>query len=43
MHTYDIPLVPGPTAVGQKLLAAYQVDYGSADLEPECFALYADN
>ena len=42
MHTYDIPLVPGPTAVSQKVQAAYQVDYGSADLEPEFLALYAD-
>lgn len=42
MQTYDIPLVPGPTAVCQEVFAAYQVDYGSADLEPEYLKLYAD-
>jgi aspartate aminotransferase-like enzyme len=42
MQTYEIPLVPGPTAVCQEVLAAYQVDYGSADLEPEFVTLYAD-
>ena len=42
MQTYEIPLVPGPTAVCQEVLAAYQVDYGSADLEPEFLTLYAD-
>lgn len=42
MQTYEIPLVPGPTAVCQEVLAAYQVDYGSADLEPEFLKLYAD-
>jgi aspartate aminotransferase-like enzyme len=41
MQTYEIPLVPGPTAVCQEVLAAYQVDYGSADLEPEFLELYA--
>jgi aspartate aminotransferase-like enzyme len=41
MQTYEIPLVPGPTAVCQEVLAAYQVDYGSADLEPEFLKLYA--
>jgi aspartate aminotransferase-like enzyme len=42
MQTYEIPLVPGPTAVCQEVLVAYQVDYGSADLEPEFLKLYAD-
>ncbi len=42
MHIYDIPLVPGPTAVPTAVLAAYQTDYGSADLEPEYLRLYAD-
>ena len=42
MQTYEIPLVPGPTAVCQEVLAAYQVDYGSADLEPEFLKLYED-
>ena len=42
MQTYEIPLVPGPTAVCQEVLAAYHVDYGSADLEPEFLKLYAD-
>jgi aspartate aminotransferase-like enzyme len=42
MQTYEIPLVPGPTAVCQEVLAAYQVDYGSADLEPEFLKLFED-
>ena len=42
MQTYEIPLVPGPTSVPQEVLAAYYVDYGSADLEPEFLQLYAD-
>lgn len=42
MHTYTIPLVPGPTRVRPEVLAAYQVDYGSADLEPEYPLLYAE-
>ena len=42
MQTYEIPLVPGPTAVYEEVLAAYQADYGSADLEPEFLKLYAD-
>ncbi len=42
MQTYQIPLVPGPTSVPNEVRAAYQVDYGSADLEPEFLTLYAD-
>jgi aspartate aminotransferase-like enzyme len=42
MQTYQIPLVPGPTSVPNEVRAAYQVDYGSADLEPEFLKLYAD-
>src|SRR5512136_930502 len=42
MQTYQIPLVPGPTSVPHEVRAAYQVDYGSADLEPEYLTLYAD-
>jgi aspartate aminotransferase-like enzyme len=42
MHTYTIPLVPGPTAVRPEVLAAYQVNYGSADLEPEYPLLYSE-
>ena len=42
MQVYEIPLVPGPTSVPREVRAAYQVDYGSADLEPEFIKLYAD-
>ena len=42
MVIYDIPLVPGPTRVAPQVLAAYQTDYGSADLEPEFLELYAE-
>jgi len=40
MRSYRIPLVPGPTSVPNSVLAAHQVDYGSADLETEFLALY---
>ncbi len=42
MRTYWIPLVPGPTTVPPEIRAAYQEDYGSADLEPEYYDLYAE-
>jgi len=42
METYKIPLVPGPVSVPEALRAAYRIDYGSADLEEEFFALYAE-
>jgi aspartate aminotransferase-like enzyme len=40
MRTYPIPLVPGPVAIPEAVRAAYAVDYGSADMEDEFFALY---
>jgi aspartate aminotransferase-like enzyme len=40
MKVYSIPMVPGPVMVPQPVLDAYQVNYGSADLEPEFFELY---
>lgn len=42
MKTYSIPLVPGPVSVPQAVRNAYLTDFGSADLEEEFFALYAD-
>ena len=42
MKTYRIPMVPGPTSVPAEVLSAYQVDYGSGDLEEEFFVLYED-
>ncbi len=42
MKTYLIPLVPGPTRVAPEVLAAYQTDYGSADMETDFFDLYKD-
>jgi aspartate aminotransferase-like enzyme len=41
MERYTLGLVPGPTRVPDQVLRAYTVDYGSADLEDEFFALYA--
>ena len=41
MQTYDIPLVPGPVSVPKAVRDAYQIDYGSADMEDEFFSLYA--
>ncbi len=40
MQQYKVPLVPGPVMVAPEVLAAYNTDYGSADLEPEFFDLY---
>jgi len=40
MKTYPIPMVPGPVMVHQAVLNAYQVNYGSSDLESEFLELY---
>ncbi len=40
MKIYLIPMVPGPVKVAQKVLDAYQINYGSADLESEFLELY---
>jgi aspartate aminotransferase-like enzyme len=40
MQTYDVGLVPGPVSVPPELRAAYQINYGSADMEEEFFSLY---
>ena len=40
MISYRVPMVPGPTWVPPEVRAAYQVDYGSSDLEEEFFDLY---
>ncbi len=40
MRTYRVPMVPGPTSVPAEVLAAYQVDFGSSDVEEEFFLLY---
>ncbi len=41
MQTYPLSLVPGPVSVPEKIRRVYQTDYGSGDLEPEFFDLYA--
>jgi aspartate aminotransferase-like enzyme len=40
MNQYSIPLVPGPVEIAPQVLAAYQCNYGSPDLEEEFFDLY---
>ena len=40
MKIYPIPMVPGPVKVAQDVLNAYQINYGSADLESEFLELY---
>ncbi len=40
MKIYPIPMVPGPVKVAQQVLDAYQINYGSADLEAEFLELY---
>ncbi len=42
MRAYDIPLVPGPTSVPPSVLAAYNFDYGSGDLEEDFYLLYEE-
>ena len=43
MKTYPIALVPGPTSIPQRVRDAWNMDFGSSDLEGEFFELYADN
>ena len=40
MRTYPIPMVPGPVKLPQTVLDAYQINYGSADMELEFLELY---
>ena len=40
MKTYPIPMVPGPVKVAREVLDAYQINYGSADMESEFLDLY---
>ena len=40
MKIYPIPMVPGPVKVAREVLEAYQINYGSADMEAEFLALY---
>jgi aspartate aminotransferase-like enzyme len=40
MKTYPIPMVPGPVKVAREVLVAYQINYGSADMESEFLELY---
>lgn len=42
MMQFDIPLVPGPVAVPQAVLAARNHDYASPDLDPDFVALYRE-
>lgn len=42
MQKYRIPLVPGPVAIPDNVLEAYNFDYASADLEEEFFQLYSE-
>lgn len=40
MKTYPIPMVPGPVRVPPEVLAQFEHDYGSGDLEVEFLELY---
>ncbi|MFO8084961.1 MAG: aminotransferase class V-fold PLP-dependent enzyme [Desulfobacterales bacterium] len=42
MLTYPLSMVPGPVSVPEQIRKVYQVNYGSGDLEPEFFDLYAE-
>jgi len=41
MQQYSIGLVPGPVSIPPQVRAAYGLEFGSADLEAEFFALYS--
>lgn len=43
MQQYKIGLIPGPVSVPQIIREAWLTDFGSTDLEPEFFDLYAQN
>ena len=43
MKEYSIGLVPGPVSVPREIRESWLIDFGSADLEPEFFELYAHN
>ena len=43
MNEYPIGLVPGPVSVPREIMESWLTDFGSADLEPEFFELYAEN
>jgi aspartate aminotransferase-like enzyme len=42
MQTYSLSMVPGPVSVPEEIRKVYQTNYGSGDLEPEFFELYAE-
>ena len=43
MEQYKIGLVPGPVGIPEKTLRAWDINYGSSDLETEFFDLYKQN
>ena len=43
MERYKVGLVPGPVRVPDEIKSAWQIDYGSSDLEEEFFTLYREN
>lgn len=43
MEQYKIGLVPGPVSVPENIRRAWNIDYGSSDLEAEFFDLYREN
>ncbi|MDR2179001.1 MAG: aminotransferase class V-fold PLP-dependent enzyme [Synergistaceae bacterium] len=43
MKEYPIGLVPGPVSIPANIREAWLTDFGSSDLEPDFFELYAEN
>ena len=43
MREYPIGLIPGPVSVAPQVRDAWSHNFGSSDLEPEFFELYAEN
>jgi hypothetical protein len=39
----SIGLVPGPVSIPRKIRESWLTDFGSSDLQPEFFGLYAEN
>ena len=43
MEQYKIGLIPGPVKIPEEFRKAWEIDYGSSDLEDEFFELYHQN
>ena len=40
MKVYPIPMIPGPVSISKEVFDAYQINYGSADIEDDFLEIY---